>query len=151
MSTLHTNSAVGAVTRLVDMGIEPFLITATLEAVVAQRLVRTICKDCRKTYSPDEDLLRELGADGALLKGSTFYFGEGCPACHHTGYKGRTGIFEIMVINDNLRRTIGAGGNIEEVREAARAAGMRTLRERGIEAGTRGQTTVEEVLRETGI
>lgn len=150
-ATIHTNDAASTVTRLVDMGIEPFLITATLEAVVAQRLVRTICKDCRKTYSPDEDLLRELGADGALLKGSTFYFGEGCPVCHHTGYKGRMGIFEIMVINDNLRRTIGAGGNIEEVREAARAAGMRTLRERGIEAVTRGLTTVEEVLRETGI
>ena len=150
-ATIHTNDAPSTVTRLVDMGIEPFLITATLEAVVAQRLVRTICADCRKSYTPDEDLLRELGADGERLAGSTFYFGEGCASCHHTGYKGRTGIFEIMVIDDQLRRTIGAGGNIEEVRTAAQEAGMRSLRERGIDAVTQGLTTVEEVLRETGI
>ncbi len=150
-ATIHTNDAPSTVTRLVDMGIEPFLITATLEAVVAQRLVRTICADCRKPYQPDEDLLAELGQEGERLKGSTFYFGEGCPACHHTGYKGRTGIFEIMIIEDSLRRVIGAGGNIEEIREAARAGGMRSLRERGITAVTQGLTTVEEVLRETGL
>jgi type IV pilus assembly protein PilB len=150
-ATIHTNDAPSTITRLVDMGIEPFLITATLEAVVAQRLVRTICADCRKSYSPDEDLLLELGADGKRLAGSTFYFGEGCASCHHTGYKGRTGIFEIMVIDDRLRRTIGAGGNIEDVRSAAQDAGMRSLRERGIDAVTQGLTTVEEVLRETGL
>jgi len=150
-ATIHTNDAPSTVTRLVDMGVEPFLITATLEAVVAQRLVRTICSDCRKSYKPDEDLLRELGADGERLAGSTFYFGEGCPNCHHTGYKGRTGIFEIMVIDDRLRRTIGSGGNIEDVRKAAVVAGMRSLRERGIDAVTHGLTTVEEVLRETGV
>jgi len=149
-ATIHTNDAPSTVTRLVDMGIEPFLITATLEAVVAQRLVRKICADCRKSYSPDEELLRELGSDGERLAGSTFYFGEGCSSCHHTGYKGRTGIFEIMVVDDRLRRTIGAGGNIEDVRTAAREAGMRSLRDRGIDAVIKGLTTVEEVLRETG-
>jgi type IV pilus assembly protein PilB len=148
-STLHTNDAPSAVTRLIDIGVEPFLITATLEAVVAQRLVRSVCKECRTTFQPDEELLRELGADGASLRGATFHYGKGCDACHHTGYRGRTGLFEVMRIDDALRRAIQAGESIGELREKAVAGGMTTLRQSGLRAAAEGRTTIDEVLRET--
>jgi type IV pilus assembly protein PilB len=148
-STLHTNDAPSTVTRLVDMGVEPFMITATLEAVVAQRLLRTVCADCRTSYKPTAELLLELGADAARLSESVFYYGKGCPKCFHTGYRGRTGVFEILVMNDGLRSAVLAQASTQELREAARRAGMRTLREAAVEALLAGRTTIEEVLRET--
>ena len=148
-STLHTNDAPSTVTRLVDMGIEPFLITATLEAVVAQRLVRTICPDCKQSYVPEEEELAELGPEAESLRGSTFFFGKGCERCYHTGYRGRMGIFEILVIDEDLRRAILARASTQELRRIALAAGMRPLRASGIAAIAAGRTSLEEVLRET--
>lgn len=148
-STLHTNDAPSAVTRLVDLGIEPFLITATVEAVIGQRLVRQICSDCSVEFEPDEELLRELGPDGEALRGSRFAYGRGCSACHHTGYRGRTGIFEIMRLTDSIRDAIQSGASTSEVRERAIRAGMITMRESGLRAVTERRTTIEEILRET--
>jgi type IV pilus assembly protein PilB len=148
-STLHTNDAPSAVTRLVDIGVEPFLITATLEAVVAQRLVRRICADCKTSFQPDEELLRELGADGESLRGATFHYGRGCERCHHTGYRGRTGIFEVLRVDADVRRAILAGASSGELRARAVSAGMVSLRKAGLRAVAEGRTTVEEILRET--
>ena len=148
-STIHTNDAPSTITRLVDMGIQPFLISATLEAVVAQRLVRRICSSCREAYQPDEDLLRELGPDGAQFEGATLYYGKGCDECHHTGYRGRMGIFEVLRVDAGIKRSILSGGSSNELRDAARASGMRSLRESGLNAVLEGVTTIEEVLRET--
>lgn len=150
-STVHTNDAPSTITRMVDMGVQPFMLTATLEAVVAQRLVRTICPKCTQSYEPDAELLSELGPDAAHLEGASFHYGKGCETCHHTGYKGRTGIFEIMVMTDELRRMILAEVSTDKLGEAARVAGMVTLRQSGIRAVTAGLTTVEEVLRESSL
>ena len=150
-ATIHTNDAPSTITRLIDIGLEPFLITATLEAVVAQRLVRKICTHCRSSYEPEDDLLLELGPDAERMRGSTFHYGKGCEHCHHTGYLGRRGIYEIMIVTDEVRRAIEGGGMTEEVRQAALAGGMRTLRTRGLEAVAEGVTTIEEVLRETTV
>ena len=148
-ATVHTNDAPSAVTRLVDMGVEPFLITATLEAVIAQRLVRSVCQSCKDTYEPDEDLLRELGADASELKGARLSFGRGCAECFHTGYRGRTAIYEIMKMDRGLRDAIGAKASTAELRRLAISSGMRTLREAGIHRVLEGKTTIEEVIRET--
>jgi len=150
-STVHTNDAPSTVTRLIDMGIQPFLIAATLEAIVAQRLVRRICLDCRETYEPGDEVLMELGPEGERLRGSPFYFGRGCDKCHHTGFRGRVGIFEIMLVDDAIRKGVLEGASTEDLRAAARRAGMRTLRQAGMAAITEGITSVEEVLRETAI
>lgn len=150
-STVHTNDAPSTITRMVDMGVQPFMLTATLEAVVAQRLVRTICPECTQSYEPDEELLSELGPDAEHLKGVSFHYGKGCEICHHTGYKGRTGIFEIMLMTDDLRRMILEEVSTDRLGEAARVAGMVTLRQSGIRAVTAGLTTVEEVLRESSL
>ena len=148
-ATIHTNDAPSTVTRLVDMGVEPFLIAATLESVVAQRLVRSVCPDCKVSFEPDEDVLGELGPDADLVRGATLAYGKGCERCHHTGYSGRTGLFEIMTVDDEIRRLIETNASIEDVRKAAIAGGMCTLRESGLRAAADGRTTVEEVLRET--
>lgn len=148
-ATVHTNDAPSAVTRLVDMGIETFLITATLEAVVAQRLVRCVCESCRAEFEPDEDLLRELGPDADLLAGATLSFGKGCDACFHTGYRGRTALHEIMRMDSRIREAIGAKAPTAEIRRLAVSAGMQTLRQAGIERVLEGRTTIDEVLRET--
>jgi len=148
-ATIHTNDAPSTVTRLVDMGVEPFLISATLESVVAQRLVRSVCSDCRIEFEPDEEVLMELGPDADLVRGRTLSYGKGCEKCHHTGYRGRTGLFEIMTIDDEVRRLIEANASIEELREAALNGGMRSLREAGLRAAAEGRTTIEEVIRET--
>jgi type IV pilus assembly protein PilB len=148
-STLHTNDAPSTITRLIDMGIEPFMITATLEAVVAQRLLRTVCPDCRTTYEPEEEILMELGPDAERLRGTAFHYGKGCDRCHHTGYRGRTGVFEIMTVDDAIREAILARASTADIRAAAIRGGMRTLRESGLAALAAGKTTVEEVLRET--
>ncbi len=148
-ATVHTNDAPSAITRLVDLGLEPFLITATLEAVVAQRLVRRVCSACRSTYQGDEDLLRELGQEGELLRGATLHYGKGCEQCFHTGYRGRTAICEVMRVDDALRRAILERASTAEIRERSRQAGMRTLRENGLRAVLEGVTSLEEVRRET--
>ncbi|MEZ6005722.1 MAG: GspE/PulE family protein [Planctomycetota bacterium] len=148
-ATLHTQDAPGTVTRLVDMGVPAFLITATLEAVVAQRLVRQVCSACAREFVPDEELLAELGAVAGAVRGRTLRYGAGCDRCHHTGYKGRMGIFEILIVSDTLRTAIHRGASTGELRTLATSEGMRTLRQAGMEAVLAGQTTLEEVLRET--
>jgi type IV pilus assembly protein PilB len=149
LATVHTNDAPSAVTRLVDLGVEPFLITATLEAVVAQRLVRTICPSCRARYAPEPEELERLGPDARLLAGAELAYGRGCESCFHTGYKGRTGIYEILLVDGALRQAILAKASIGQMRARARQTGMRTLRQSGLALVREGRTTLEEVLRET--
>ncbi|NOT30201.1 MAG: Flp pilus assembly complex ATPase component TadA [Planctomycetes bacterium] len=148
-ATVHTNDAPSAITRLVDLGLEPFLITATLEAIVAQRLVRRVCRACKTSYQADDEVLRELGREAAELRGVTLYYGKGCDECFHTGYRGRTAICEIMRVDASLRRAILERASTATIRELARQAGMRTLREAGFKAVLEGVTTLEEVRRET--
>jgi len=148
-ATVHTNDAPSAITRLVDLGLEPFLITATLEAVVAQRLVRRVCMACKTSYRADDDLLRELGRDAEALRGATLYYGKGCEQCFHTGYRGRTAICEIMRVDTNLRRAILERASTADIRALAVQAGMRTLRDSGLRAVLEGVTSIEEVRRET--
>ncbi len=149
LSTLHTNDAPSAVTRLVDIGIEPFRITATLRAVLAQRLVRRICRDCKTFYEPSETVLRELELTRAEVAGKTFAFGKGCDNCSFTGFKGRAAVAEIMLLTDRLHGLILDRASTEALRLAAVEEGMRTLRDAGLRAIYDGITSVEEVLRET--
>ena len=148
-STLHTNDAPTAITRLLDLGVEPYLVTATLEAIVAQRLVRKICTNCRTEIQPTEDVLRELNLVPEEVRGRTFYFGQGCDLCNNTGYRGRTGIFEIMHLDDALRDLILRGISTNVIREESKKHGMRTLRDTGLMAIYDGVTTIEEVVRAT--
>jgi type IV pilus assembly protein PilB len=148
-STLHTNDAPTAITRLLDLGLEPYLVTATLEAIVAQRLVRRVCKNCRAEFEPTEDMLWELELTPEEVRGRTFYFGKGCELCNNTGYKGRTGLFEIMRIDDQLCDLILQHASTNVIREEARKRGMRTLRDSGLLSIYDGVTTIEEVIRAT--
>lgn len=147
-STLHTNDAPGAITRLIDMGIEPFLISSSIVGVLAQRLVRTICNDCKDRYTPSREDLKDIGMDGKATK-IKFSKGKGCPKCMNTGYKGRIGIFELMTINDEIHNSIVAKAPGEEIRKKAQASGMITLKEDGLSKIRGGVATVEEVLRLT--
>jgi len=148
LSTLHTNDAPSAVTRLVDMGVEPFLISASLIGVLAQRLARRICPECKVPYTPPPDAVARLGVkqdpDGPPI---TFYRGKGCENCRHTGYKGRTGIHEMLLMNDEINDLVVRRAPLSEIREAGRANGMKLLREDGMMKALEGITTVEEVLR----
>ncbi|MBI1913636.1 MAG: Flp pilus assembly complex ATPase component TadA [Planctomycetes bacterium] len=148
-STLHTNDAPSSITRLRDMGLEPYLITATLEAILAQRLVRRICEDCRTEYEPSAEQLMELNLRLDDVKGRKLYYGRGCDRCNNTGFRGRMGIFELLVMNDDLRDLISAGVSTDQLRVASRKTGMTTLRESGMRAIYAGLTTLEEVVRET--
>jgi len=148
-STLHTNDAPGTITRLRDMGIAPFLITATVEGILAQRLVRRICSACRETTIPQPEMLSDLGLKPEDVIGKKFYRGRGCDTCNNTGYKGRVGLFELMILNDDLRDMIMRNSSTDELRDSARSYGMVTLRDAGIRAAFEGTTTVDEVLRET--
>ncbi len=148
-STLHTNDAPSTVTRLRDMGVPPFLITATVEAILAQRLVRTICTQCKEETTMSSEVMADLQLTPEDLQGKKIYRGRGCDACNHTGYRGRTGIFELMVMNEELREMIMKNVPTDQLREAARGYGMTTLRESGLEAIFAGKTTPEEVIRET--
>jgi len=148
-STLHTNDAPTAITRLLDLGLEPYLVTATLEAVVAQRLVRRICTNCRAEFEPTEEMLWELQLTPEEVRGRTFFFGRGCELCNNTGYKGRTGLFEIMRIDDTLRDLIMRGASTNVIRDEARKRGMRALRDAGLMGVYDGMTTIEEVIRAT--
>ncbi|VAX41866.1 Type IV fimbrial assembly, ATPase PilB [hydrothermal vent metagenome] len=148
-STLHTNDAPSAVTRLRDMGIPSFLITATIEAVLAQRLVRKICTDCRTEFEPSDELLLELQLPIEQARQYKFYYGKGCERCNNSGYKGRTGIYELLDVNDDIRDLITADASIDDIRNLARSQGMTTLREAGLKLIFDGETTIDEVVRET--
>ena len=149
LSTLHTNDAPGAVTRLVDMGVEPFLLASTMEAVLAQRLVRRICPSCKTVFQPTEALLRQLGLDEVSLAGRKFYYGPGCEKCHRTGYKGRVGIYELLPMSEALHELIVARASSVVLRQKAIEQGMRPLRESGLAAIFAGDTTIEEVVKYT--
>lgn len=145
-STLHTNDAPGAVTRLLDMGVESFLVSSALSGVLAQRLVRVICPNCKRPVSHEPELLQKVGAGNVDL---TVVHGEGCEKCRHTGYMGRTGIFEFMMVDDNIRRMILDKTGADSIRQTAVARGMQPLRECGWQKVRAGGTTTEEVLRVT--
>jgi type IV pilus assembly protein PilB len=148
-STLHTNDAPSTITRLRDMGIEPYLITATLEGILAQRLVRKICTDCKMPFEPGPEQLMELNLRPQDVKGRKFFYGAGCPKCNNTGYKGRSGIFELIVMDDNLRDCVSQGGSTDQIRNMVRQSGVVGLREAGLRQMFNGITTIEEVVRET--
>jgi type IV pilus assembly protein PilB len=148
-STLHTNDAPSTITRLKDMGVPTFLITATLEAILAQRLVRRICSQCREETQPSEEMLFELGMTLEDVKGKKFFRGRGCDVCNNTGFKGRVGLFELMVLNDDMRDMIMNNVSTDVLREAARKEGMVSLRDAGLAFVHDGTTTIEEIVRET--
>jgi type IV pilus assembly protein PilB len=148
-STLHTNDAPSAVTRLTDIGAKPFLVAAALRSVMAQRLVRRICPDCRQSYRPSVRELHALGLDGSTAGAANFAHGTGCAKCHGTGYRGRMGIFEIFLVHDGIRAMIYDNVTAARLREQARCDGMRTMREDGIRKILAGLTTIEEVVSAT--
>ncbi|MDO5580804.1 MAG: ATPase, T2SS/T4P/T4SS family [Planctomycetia bacterium] len=148
-STLHTNDAPSTITRLRDMGIPEFLITATLQAILAQRLVRKICPDCRVPYRPTEEQLAELDLTPKDIEGKSFYQGAGCGTCNNTGYKGRTAIHEFLTVNEELRELIVHNASVSQIRDAAQRNGMVSLREAGLIKAYNGVTTIDEVVRET--
>ena len=149
LSTLHTNDATGAVTRLIDMGVEPFLISSTLMAVLAQRLVRTICKNCRTPFEPTEDQLSLLNLSAHDLGDKVFHYGRGCSTCNDTGYKGRKGIFELLIISEVIRGLINERAPTIVLRQKAIELGMVPLREDGLRSIFEGDTTIEEVVKYT--
>jgi type IV pilus assembly protein PilB len=149
LTTLHTNDAPGAVTRMIDMGVEPFLISSTLMAVLAQRLVRTICKQCRTPFEPTESQLTLLNLSPHDVGDKVFYYGRGCAACNDTGYKGRRGIFELLVASDAIRAMINERAPTVVLRQKAVELGMVTLREDGLRGIFDGDTTIEEVVKYT--
>ncbi len=147
LSTLHTNDAPSAVTRLVDMGVEPFLISASVVGVLAQRLARRICPECKREWDPPEDMLRVFGWDPSQNGDQVFYRGAGCDYCRQTGYKGRIGLFEFMVVNSEIQELVVRRAPLADIREAARANGMRALKEDGFRKVLLGITTPDEVQR----
>lgn len=148
-STLHTNDAPSAITRLIDIGIEPFLLTATVQGILAQRLVRRVCKECKVFYEPSDEVLRRLSLDASQIAGKKFAHGKGCATCNFTGHKGRMAIHEILVVDDRLRELILSGASTSALAAAALESGMQPLRQSGLLAIFDGDTSVEEVLRET--
>ena len=148
-TTLHTNDAPSSVARLLDMGIEPFLITATVEGIVAQRLVRKICDNCKTQFEPSDAQLMELQLLPEEVKDKKFFYGRGCSKCNGTGYRGRTGIFEIMVFNDEIRDLIMSQASTNVLRSAGQKSGMRLLRDNGLAAIYDGVTTIDEIAKET--
>lgn len=149
LSTLHTNDAPGAVTRLIDMGLEPFLISASLEAILAQRLVRKICPACRTAYEPSQELVEMLDVDPLEIADKDFFYGEGCPECSKTGYRGRVGLFEMVVVTDAIRELINRRAPTLAIKQKALEQGMRSLRDDGLRAIFDGKSTIEEVLKYT--
>ncbi len=148
-TTLHTNDAPSTIARLLDLGLETFLVTATLEGIIAQRLVRRTCTNCKTEYEPTEEQLIELDLAPDIIGTKKFYYGKGCDMCNNTGYRGRTGIYEILTLDDELRDLIMNHASTAVLREAARRKGMRSLRENGLQLIYDGITTIEEVARET--
>lgn len=148
-STLHTNDAASAVTRLIDMGVEPFLVTSSVVAIIAQRLVRVLCPHCKEIYTPDEETLANLGLPGSALRDNTFYRKKGCNLCMQTGFRGRTAIFEILVVDDAVRKLVLKTSDANQISELAVRRGLITLQQDGIQKVLAGITTTEEVLRVT--
>jgi len=148
-ATLHTNDSPSAITRLIDMEVEPFLISSTLEAIMSQRLIRVICKVCKEEYEPSAEELELLEMEPSEAKKHKFYRGKGCSACNNIGYMGRTGIYEILLMNEELRRAVVDKASAGEIREIALKYGMKTLRRDGLDKIFQGITTIEEVVRET--
>jgi type IV pilus assembly protein PilB len=148
-TTLHTNDAPSTIARLLDLGVEPFLLTATIEGIVGQRLIRKICLNCKTAFEPDEAQLKDLRLTEAEVKGKKFYYGRGCSKCNGTGYRGRIGIFEIMVFNDEIRELIMNRASTNVLRVAAQKAGMGQLRDSGLAAIYDGITTIDEISKET--
>jgi len=148
-TTLHTTDAPSSIARLLDLGVEPFLLTATIEGIISQRLVRRICENCKTAFEPSEAQLMELQLTPDDIKGKKFYYGRGCSKCNGTGYKGRIGVFEIMVFNDEIRDLVMNQASTAVLRAAGQKGGMRLLRENGLEAIYDGITTIDEVVKET--
>jgi type IV pilus assembly protein PilB len=148
-STLHTNDAPSTITRLKDMGIPTFMITATVEAILAQRLVRRVCTQCREEYTPAREVLDDLELTAEAIRGKRFYRGAGCELCNNTGYKGRVGLFELMIMSNDLRDKIMSNCQTDELRDLASKQGMVTLRHAGVLRCFEGVTTLEEIVRET--
>jgi len=148
-STLHTNDAPSTITRLKDMGVPTFLITATVEAILAQRLVRKVCSQCKEEYTPPREILEDLELTSEQVRGKRFYRGAGCEVCNNTGYKGRVGLFELMIMNNDMRDRIMANAQADELRTLAMKQGMVSLRQAGIKCCFDGVTTPDEVVRET--
>jgi len=148
-STLHTNDSASAVTRLIDMGIEPFLVTSSVIAILAQRLVRIVCKDCKEAYTPDQESLQSIGLTPEMLGGNQIYRGTGCPSCLNTGYMGRTGIFEMLIMDDAVKNLILKTSDSNAIKKMGREQGMITLRQDGAQKVLDGITTIEEVFRVT--
>ncbi|MCK5557675.1 MAG: Flp pilus assembly complex ATPase component TadA, partial [Candidatus Hydrogenedentes bacterium] len=146
LSTLHTNDAPETMTRLLDMGVEPFLITSSIDGIVAQRLVRVLCRFCREPYEPDDEELQQIGTTREALEGYTVYRKKGCPLCESRGFRGRTGIFELLVMDDYMREMVNKHCTAIELRQEARKRGLKTLRERGIETVLKGVTTFSEIV-----
>ncbi len=148
-STLHTNDAASAVTRLIDMGIEPFLVTSSIVAIIAQRLVRVLCPHCKEVYVPDEESLSNLGLDRSVLKNNIFYRKKGCNLCMQTGFRGRSAIFEILIVDEEIKRLVLKTSDANQINELGIKQGMITLQKDGIDKVLSGITTIEEVLRVT--
>jgi len=148
-STLHTNDAASSVTRLVEMGVEPFLVSSSVVGILAQRLVRTVCKDCARRYTPDERELAEIGLKSEDLKGRQIYRPIGCPICMETGYAGRTGIHEVLLVTDEVRAELMKGADASTIKRVALSQGMKTLRDDAASKVLSGVTTIAEVLRVT--
>ena len=148
-TTLHTTDAPSSIARLLDLGVEPFLLTATIEGIVSQRLVRKICENCKTEFEPSETQLMELKLTPDDVKGKKFYYGRGCSKCNNTGYKGRTGIFEIMVFNDEIRDLVMNQASTAVLRAAGQKAGMKLLRDNGLKTIYDGITTIDEIVKET--
>lgn len=148
-STLHTNDSAGALARLVEMGVEPFLAASALVGVLAQRLVRTVCPHCKTSYNPEEKLLQQLYEGHDLPANAVFYHGRGCSRCMNVGYLGRTGLYELLAVNDDIRHLVTNNADAATIRQQAQMQGMQTLRQVGLEKILQGETTVEEVLRVT--
>lgn len=148
-STLHTNDAPTAITRMRDMGVPAFLITACVEGILAQRLVRRICSECRTEFEPSDELLMELQLPLDVARKYKFYFGKGCSRCSNSGYKGRIGLYELLEVTDEIRDAVASEQSADEIRDIARNQGMTTLREAGLKLIFDGKTTIDEVVRET--
>jgi general secretion pathway protein E len=148
-STLHTNDSASAVTRLIDMGIEQFLVTSSVIAILAQRLVRVICDECKEAYTPDNESLQSIGISPESLDGKQMYRGKGCPACLQTGYKGRKGIFEFMLLDDAVKNVILKTSDANAIKRTAVEQGMLTIRQDGAQKVLDGITTIEEIFRVT--
>ena len=148
-STLHTNDACGAITRLIDMGVKPYLASSTVQGVLAQRLVRTICPSCREAYKPSEEEAKILSLSPEEVNSLKLYSGKGCPTCAYTGYKGRMGIFELFIMTDEARELVLNNSSSTELNKKAKESGMKGLKEDGLNKVKRGYTTVEEVMRVT--